>query len=73
VEIKALIIQMDVKREEAKGQFRDGQGRLTLPNGGVYQGGYKNGEFHGQGKMISPEGQVEYDGEWRNGKQMTDN
>ena len=41
--------------------------KLTLMEGSMYVGGYKDGERNGQGTYTSPDGQ-KYVGEWKNGK-----
>ncbi|KAK9879275.1 hypothetical protein WA026_004120 [Henosepilachna vigintioctopunctata] len=35
----------------------NGNGRYTMPHGVVYEGGMKDGQFHGEGKLIYPKGQ----------------
>ena len=40
---------------------------MTSPDGLKYVGGYKDGEFHGQGTWTMPNGS-KYVGEFRNGK-----
>jgi hypothetical protein len=59
--------------EKQSGIFRDGYlsaGNKTihvLPNGYVKTGSYKNGKFHGPGKLVSPEG-TEWKVTWHRGK-----
>ena len=55
-----------------KGEIKDfkpnGQGTITLSDGGNYVGEFKNGKPNGQGTMTLPDGTTKYIGEWKNGK-----
>ena len=51
-----------------EGYFNDGayvQGRLTYPNGEVYEGNFLGGQAHGYGTMWHKNGEV-VTGKWRN-------
>lgn len=39
---------------------------MKYPDGKIYEGGWKNGKFHGEGVYTNTEG-VQKRGEWRNG------
>ena len=56
--------------DEYKGDFvdgeREGQG-WWKDSGGVYEGGFRQGEFHGLGKVTLTNGEI-YEGEWKDGK-----
>jgi hypothetical protein len=43
---------------------RNGKGRMTYFNGGMFEGSWKNGKMHGFGKLFYPNGKLAYDGEW---------
>ena len=43
-------------------------GKHTGPDGDVYEGQWRDGKLHGQGKLTSLSGEVVYEGEWRDGK-----
>ena len=40
---------------------------MTYPNGTKYEGGWKDGTYHGQGTMTYSNGDT-YEGEWKDGK-----
>ena len=40
-------------------------------NGTVYEGRWKAGRYHGQGRLVTPMGEI-YTGEFMNGKFMSD-
>ncbi len=46
---------------------RHGQGKLTRPNGSVYEGEYVMGEMAGKGRLTFPNGDV-YEGQFAKGK-----
>jgi len=43
-----------------------GQGKMTYPNGNIYDGSWDDNKFNGQGKMIYKTGYI-YEGEWKDG------
>ena len=45
-----------------------GHGKYTFASGNAYEGEYKDDKKHGLGKKISPDGEVLYEGKWRNDK-----
>ena len=45
---------------------KDGQGILTLPNGNVYEGEWRDGKKHGQSKHTYPSGAI-HEGWWDEG------
>ena len=49
----------------AKEKF-NGRGRMTQPNGDVYQGDWKDGVADGKGVFIQKDAGVIYDGDWKN-------
>ena len=46
---------------------RQGDGRLTLPDGMVYEGAWTEGRIEGQGRLLQPSGDV-YEGAFVNGQ-----
>ena len=44
-----------------------GQGKLTYPDGRVYEGNFQNGKYHGTGKLTLPDGYVQ-EGNFQNGE-----
>lgn len=50
-----------------KTNLKDGMGVQLYPDGGRYEGMFKDGYFHGRGKMSQANGDV-YMGEWENDK-----
>lgn len=50
-----------------KGNCVNGQGTLTIPNGGKYVGEFEDGKYSGQGTWTSPDG-AKYVGEFKDGK-----
>ena len=46
------------------GDFPDGRGVKTFPDGSVYKGELKDGLFHGKGKYRQPKDGSEYNGNW---------
>jgi len=40
---------------------------MTLPDGAVYEGDFKEGKANGKGKMTPPDGTV-YEGDFKEGK-----
>jgi len=42
---------------------------FTSPRGGKYEGGFKDGQRHGQGKLTYPDGR-KFVGEWKDGNQL---
>lgn len=55
-----------------EGQFeegcRNGYGTFTYSSGAVYQGSWKNNEYHGTGLLVTED--YEYDGNWSQGKKQ---
>ena len=51
-----------------KDGLRSGLGKLSAPNGDVYDGMWENDQFHGQGTYVWSDGS-KYTGEWKNGVQ----
>ena len=47
----------------ADGKF-EGLGRMTHPNGDIYQGQWHNGKANGKGTFIDTFGSI-YEGEWK--------
>lgn len=43
----------------------DGLGQMHYTNGDVYEGDWKSGKRHGNGRLVDPEGSV-YTGQWSN-------
>jgi hypothetical protein len=43
-----------------------GQGKLTMPDGATYEGGWLDGKQDGNGKYSAPGG-ARYEGEWKDG------
>lgn len=50
----------------------EGEGRCVLPNGVVYEGQFKGGNFHGRGVLIYPDG-GRYTAEWEDGLAVSGN
>ncbi len=50
-----------------QGDCKDGQGTMTLSDGGKYVGEFKNSKPHGRGTYVFPDGS-KYDGEFKNDK-----
>lgn len=46
--------------------LRDGKGKLTLPCGTTYEGGFKNDRYHGYGVLLYENG-TQYKGEFKDG------
>jgi radial spoke head protein 1 len=46
---------------------KEGHGRMTYQDGGIFEGGWKDNERHGMGTYFYPNGDS-YSGEWKNGK-----
>ena len=45
----------------------NGDGILTFSNGTLFVGNFKNGKFHGAGKMVADDGDVIREGQWVDG------
>jgi len=45
---------------------RDGYGKMTMPDGALYEGQFKDGVFEGKGTLTYDNG-VQYSGEFKNG------
>lgn len=58
---------LECKTEKKKGNGESECETIHLKDGGIYTGFRKDGQFHGQGKLIWSNGSV-YEGEWMNGK-----
>ena len=54
-------------RTKKQPQQKDGFGILLYPDGAKYEGMFRNGQFHGRGKMVQASGDI-YIGEWGNDK-----
>jgi hypothetical protein len=52
---------------DGRPEVPDGNGVMTLPDGRVYTGQFRNGEMDGRGKMTWPDGKVQ-DGSWQHGQ-----
>lgn len=57
-----------VKRYGFSGEILNGNVTKTLPDGSVYNGQFKDGEFHGKGTLTSKNGESTYTGEFQDGK-----
>jgi hypothetical protein len=44
-----------------------GKGKMTWPDGKIYEGGFLNDKKHGVGKFFYPDGKF-MEGDWSNGK-----
>jgi len=53
----------DVLKDSAE-MVMHGRGKLTWPDGSVYDGWFKNGHQHGAGRLIHANGDY-YEGEWK--------
>ena len=47
--------------------MKDGEGKMTYPDGGIYEGHWKFDKRHGDGVYWYPNGDI-YSGEWRFGQ-----
>ena len=47
----------------------NGHGKMTFPDGSVFEGEFKDGKANGHGKMTFPDGGV-FEGEYKDGKAM---
>ena len=68
--ILVMLLWCNVGVAESKcidGDCNNGQGTLTLADGGKYIGEFKNSKRHGQGTVTYPDG-LKYVGEWKNDK-----
>jgi len=54
---------------ETVDNMHHGQGKLTFPNGNVYEGGFHLGKFHGAGVLHLAKG-GRYEGTWQHGKEV---
>ena len=50
-----------------EGNQPNGEGVLTFVNGTQFLGSFKNGKFHGSGKLVTDEGQLLQEGQWAEG------
>ena len=53
-------------------EYGEGSVKYTYPHGKKYEGEWKNGKYHGQGKLTIGKGIFEgdkYEGDWKDGKQ----
>ena len=50
-----------------EGDCQNGKGTWELPNGSKYVGQWKNGEYHGLGKLTFRDGSI-YEGQWKENK-----
>ncbi|KAL8273459.1 hypothetical protein Esti_002525 [Eimeria stiedai] len=48
----------------------EGEARCVLPDGTVYEGQFKGGNFHGKGSLIYP-GEGRYEAEWQEGRAIS--
>lgn len=48
-------------------QIMDGHGKITYDGYGIYEGDFRNGDFHGQGTYASEDGTWIYKGSYENG------
>ena len=55
---------------ETLDNMHHGRGKLTFPNGNVYEGGFHMGQFHGEGVLHMAKG-GRYVGVWRYGKEQS--
>lgn len=60
---EALLDESEEKNQENQDIKRDGKGKMTFPDGRVYEGEWKNREINGYGIMRYPDGVI-YEGEW---------
>lgn len=49
-----------------KNEWYEGEGKFTFPNGVVYDGQFRKGEFHGEGALVYPNG-GRYQATWERG------
>ncbi|MDC3144055.1 hypothetical protein OA527_03455 [Pelagibacteraceae bacterium] len=66
------LINANYQLEKYVGQFykgaMNGQGTMYFKDGSRYEGMVSNKEFNGAGKLFSPDGSIEKEGLWENGK-----
>ena len=48
----------------------EGQGKINLPNGDIWEGELKNDLFHGVGLLTNQKEQIIRQGEWFEGKRV---
>lgn len=51
---------------QKKDGLRHGKGKYLYGDGSYYYGDWFKGKMHGQGKLYDVDGNLEYEGEWKN-------
>eukprot|EP01032_Pedospumella_encystans_P039212 gene39212-biopygen17190 len=64
---RAFLNSHSADSEFRKGEIWNGRGMLTLKSGDIYEGEFKDGKMHGQGKLTHPDGNAR-EGEFKEGK-----
>jgi hypothetical protein len=54
--------------ERSENGMRHGTGTYTYPNGKYYKGTWKNDKKHGEGKLYFKDGEISYEGFYKDGK-----